>query len=151
VAGKFSTRPEGVAGKPLSESTVSKRWKKALLRSGVGPVETREYKQRGKVYERPFPLLRLHELRHTFASHAIATGAIALRELQQWMGHKSATTTERYAHFMPADDAADRLGQAQSQSPSNPPQNDRDGSEVLGSASNPRARWNALVGGWGNL
>lgn len=36
--------------------------------------------------------------------------AISLREVQEYLGHaNAATTSERYAHFMPKTDAAERM------------------------------------------
>lgn len=42
--------------------------------------------------------VRLHDLRHTFASHLISNGA-SLYEVQKLLGHKDATMTQRYAHL----------------------------------------------------
>jgi len=50
--------------------------------------------------------VRLHDLRHTFASHAVMRG-MALPLLGKVLGHASAQTTQRYAHF-----AADPVRQA---------------------------------------
>jgi integrase len=55
--------------------------------------------------------LRLHDLRHTCASLAIAAGA-DVKVLQRMMGHASAALTlDRYGHLMPgqARSVADRL------------------------------------------
>ena len=52
-----------------------------------------------------------HELRHTAASLAIASGA-DVKVVQQMLGHKSATMTlDLYGHLFPdqLDDVADRL------------------------------------------
>lgn len=49
------------------------------------------------------PDLRLHDLRHSFASVAISQGYI-LPQIGELLGHKNADTTKRYAHLM--DDAA---------------------------------------------
>lgn len=46
--------------------------------------------------------LRVHELRHSFASHLVLKG-VPLRQIQALLGHRSITTTERYAHI--ADEA----------------------------------------------
>lgn len=43
--------------------------------------------------------LRIHDLRHTFASHFLANGG-DLRTLMQLMGHKRLQTTERYLHAL---------------------------------------------------
>jgi site-specific recombinase XerD len=42
--------------------------------------------------------LRLHDLRHTFASHFVEAGG-DLRTLQDLLGHTEYRTTEIYAHF----------------------------------------------------
>jgi len=55
--------------------------------------------------------LRIHDLRHTTASLAIAAGA-DVKMLQTMLGHASAVMTlDRYGHLMPgrAQDVADRL------------------------------------------
>jgi integrase len=41
---------------------------------------------------------RFHDLRHTFASHAIMKGA-TLKEVQELLGHKTIEMTMRYAHL----------------------------------------------------
>jgi integrase len=57
--------------------------------------------------------VRLHDLRHTFASVAVNSGE-SLYMTGKLLGHAEARTTERYAHF--ADDpqkaATERLGRA---------------------------------------
>lgn len=47
--------------------------------------------------------LRVHDLRHTFASFALSGGQ-TLGVVGQLLGHRSAQTTTRYAHLV--DDAA---------------------------------------------
>ena len=53
--------------------------------------------------------LRLHDLRHAHASVAAGEG-LSLLLIGRLLGHKRASTTERYAHLAdnPARDAADR-------------------------------------------
>lgn len=46
------------------------------------------------------PDLRLYDLRHTFASAALANGC-TLEQIGQLLGHTQAQTTKRYAHLMP--------------------------------------------------
>jgi integrase len=53
------------------------------------------------------PVLRLHDLRHTFGTQAIR--GFKVHEVQRLMGHRHITTTERYLHYAPDADAADRL------------------------------------------
>jgi len=43
-----------------------------------------------------------HILRHTTASRLIQRG-IALKVVQEWLGHRTITTTMRYAHLAPAN------------------------------------------------
>jgi integrase len=57
--------------------------------------------------------VRLHDLRHTFASFG-AAGGLSLPIIGKLLGHSQAATTQRYAHL--ADDpvarAADQVGNA---------------------------------------
>jgi integrase len=46
--------------------------------------------------------VRLHDLRHSFASHAVMAG-MSLPMIGKLLGHRRTSTTQRYAHF--ADDA----------------------------------------------
>jgi len=41
-----------------------------------------------------------HDLRHTFGT-TMATAGVPMRTLQEWMGHKHISTTERYADYAP--------------------------------------------------
>ena len=45
------------------------------------------------------PDLRMHDLRHSFASAAIAAG-LTLAQIGELLGHKSTQTTHRYAHLV---------------------------------------------------
>lgn len=45
------------------------------------------------------PDLRLHDLRHSFASQGLAAG-LSLETIGQLLGHKAAATTKRYAHLV---------------------------------------------------
>ncbi len=59
-------------------------FKAALQRANVRPV-------------------RLHDLRHTIATTVAASGAVSLRTLQEWMGHRDLKTTQVYADYMPGE------------------------------------------------
>jgi integrase/recombinase XerD len=49
--------------------------------------------KRAGVKKRVYP----HILRHSFATHHIEQG-IDIRYIQEWMGHESIKTTQRYTH-----------------------------------------------------
>ena len=55
--------------------------------------------------------LRIHDLRHSFASFAVADGA-SLFLIGKLLGHANARTTERYAHLSndPLQEAANQIG-----------------------------------------
>lgn len=107
-------------GGPLEPSKVTKRFKQALLNAGVGPIEYKIVKVRrkdrgGKVYEykRAYPVWEFRDLRDTFGTTMMADPQIAPREVQEWLGHRSLTTTsERYGGYLPSTDAAQRMAKA---------------------------------------
>jgi len=57
--------------------------------------------------------VRLHDLRHTFASRSLAEG-VSLEVIAVLLGHKERRTTERYAHLAadPIREAASRMGRS---------------------------------------
>jgi len=89
-------------GDPLRLENFRRReWTPACMQAGVGHV-------------------RIHDLRHTCASLAIASGADVL-VLQRMLGHASAAMTlDRYGHLMPgqAEEIARRLSEAATQAAS---------------------------------
>ncbi|NBS93194.1 MAG: site-specific integrase, partial [Betaproteobacteria bacterium] len=69
------------------------------------------------------PGLRLHDLRHSYASFLVNAGR-SLYEVQALLGHANPRTTMRYAHLSQATlrDAADQVGRILAMSsPSNAP------------------------------
>lgn len=76
IGGLFLQSPEGYV---LDGSQLRKAFKKACLSAGL-------------------PELRLHDLRHTYASWLIQ-GGVSLAEVGRLLGHKSPQTTDRYAHL----------------------------------------------------
>lgn len=84
-----------------SRVTVRRPWVQACKAAGLVTVETREGKRRNIVYKYR-PTLRIHDLRHTFASHLVSNG-ISLELVGKLLGHTQPQTTFRYAHV--ADEA----------------------------------------------
>jgi len=82
----------------LSEPTLYKHWARA-----VNKAKEKGLKKEG---------LRIHDLRHTFASLGVASG-LDLQAIRDLLGHASIATTQRYAHLY--DDAkraaAERIGE----------------------------------------
>ena len=74
-------------GEPIHKATIYARYQKAIEAAGIEPH-------------------RFHDLRHTFGTQAASTG-IPLRTIQEWMGHKDITTTQRYADYAPLDNEHD--------------------------------------------
>lgn len=96
---------------PLNDTVaaVLKAWPRAVgtdtMFPGLnGPMVTRAFWQACRKAD--VPNLRLHDLRHTFASY-LAMGGFNLRAIQRLLGHKDIRMTARYAHL-----SADHLQQA---------------------------------------
>ena len=80
-------------GRPMDRSKVLKRFKAACDRAAVRRV-------------------RFHDLRHTFGTRMAASGAVSLRTLQEWMGHRDFKTTLIYADYQPGDQEAQLVDDA---------------------------------------
>jgi integrase len=90
-------------------------WRGLVFRSADGgPIDVSNFRSRewlGAVKAADLGHLRIHDLRHTCASLAIAAGA-DVKVLQRMLGHASAAVTlDRYGHLMPgqSEAVADRL------------------------------------------
>jgi integrase len=68
-------------GEPLHEANTGRRFARAMQDAGLGHH-------------------RFHDLRHTFGTTMAAAG-VPMRTLQEWMGHRDITTTQRYADYSP--------------------------------------------------
>jgi integrase len=93
------TQAKGKDGKRTGgEKRVSLKrpWLQACKAAGL--VETYSVKgKRGKLLTRYKPTVRLHDLRHSYASHLISNG-VGLQVVGKLLGHVQASTTMRYAH-----------------------------------------------------
>jgi integrase len=89
--------------------TLRRPWIQVLKAAGL----TTEYRVQGKRRKliRFRPTVRIHDLRHTYASHLVSSGQ-SLHIVGKLLGHTQAATTQRYAHV--ADEA---LRQATNQFP----------------------------------
>jgi integrase len=89
-----------------------------MCRTGRGTLLRRDHYNK-KIWKPALALAHLpedvtfHDLRHTFASTALAEG-VPISEVSRWLGHKSITTTvDLYGHLVPeasgrARDALDK-------------------------------------------
>jgi integrase len=80
-------------GRPINRRPLLVFFKRALERAGVRPV-------------------RVHDLRHTFATTVAASGKVSLRTLQEWMGHLDSRTTQLYADYMPGERESELISEA---------------------------------------
>ena len=70
-----------VDGKPVNEWIIRRRHQWTCSRAGVKPI-------------------RVHDLRHTYASHYVMNGG-SLADLQALLGHSNSMMTLKYAHLAP--------------------------------------------------
>jgi integrase len=96
--------------------SLRKPWIAVCKAAGLAEAVTLQGKRR-KI-TRWKPTVRLHDLRHTFASNLVTNG-VGLQKVKELLGHTQISTTERYAHL--ADGAL------------------RDASNVFGTISNAAA------------
>jgi len=53
----------------------------------------------------------LHGLRHSFGTRMAAVG-VPMRTLQEWMGHRDISTTERYGDYAPSQHESELIERA---------------------------------------
>ena len=106
----------GPEGKPLTD--IKRTWASVCKRAGFVkrvPKQTRAGKPVFDDTGAPIlveqPNLRIHDLRHSFASILVSAGA-SLPLIGQLLGHTQVQTTQRYAHLFdsPMRDAAEAVG-----------------------------------------
>ena len=70
-------------GGPLDKAAILRRFRKALKAARLDEGH------------------RFHDLRHAFGTRMAAAG-VAMRTLQEWLGHRDIETTQRYADYAPS-------------------------------------------------
>ena len=80
-------------GGPLSKHQNLRRFRRALKAAGLDESHV------------------FHDLRHTFGTQMAAVGT-PLRTLEEWMGHRDLTTTQRYADYAPSGRDAELIDAA---------------------------------------
>ena len=107
----------GTDGKPLTD--IKRTWASVCLKAGL-TEQVQKKARNGKAVKgkdgKPVmiaqPSVRLHDLRHSFASILVSAGA-SLPLIGQMLGHTQVQTTQRYAHLYddPLRKAAETVGE----------------------------------------
>lgn len=82
-----------VTGRPIARTPMMRRYRAALTAAGLDPA------------------FRFHDLRHTFGT-SMARAGEPVTTIQAWLGHSDLKTTQRYMHYAPAADEAERVERA---------------------------------------
>lgn len=85
--------PDPHTGDPLDKATNLRRYRKVLKAATLDTTHD------------------LHGLRHTFGTR-MAAASVPMRTLQEWMGHRDISTTERYADYAPSQHESDIIERA---------------------------------------
>lgn len=106
----------GIDGKPLTD--IKRTWHSVCCKAGLAKQIEKEGRD-GKIIKdkngEPVmiwqPTVRIHDLRHSFASILVSAGA-SLPLIGQMLGHTQVQTTQRYAHLFddPLRKAAETVG-----------------------------------------
>lgn len=99
-------------GIPLHPKALEVLHRRAKVYNGAGPIPgDRIFKHSDSEFRRAFKkalksaglptTIRIHDLRHTFASW-LALKGVPIQQIQALLGHRQLTTTLRYAHLNPA-------------------------------------------------
>ena len=80
--------------------TLRRPWVQLCKATGLVEIETHMGKRR-KLLKRYKPTVRVHDIRHSFASHLVSSG-VGLPIVGSLLGHTQASTTMRYVHLQDA-------------------------------------------------
>ena len=110
----FPGTAKGKAAKGKPRATVRRPWIQILRMAGLAEEYTVAGK-RGKALKRYRPMIRLHDLRHSYASW-LADHDVPLKKIGALLGHQDGKMTERYAHIADKSlaDATNLFGDAMS-------------------------------------
>lgn len=97
MGGEGATGPlfPGRDGK-AARVTLGRPWVQICKLAGLTQVIVKQGKRRKIIKHKP--TLRIHDLRHSFASHLVSRGA-SLQIVGRLIGHTQVATTQRYAHL----------------------------------------------------
>lgn len=82
-----------------ARTDLKRPWMQACKAAGLVAMEA--VKGNGKKTTRYHPVVRIHDLRHNYASHLVSNG-VSLEIVGKLLGHTQAATTMRYAHIQDA-------------------------------------------------